>query len=64
MAKPLSTRRRSGASSRGDGGEAGSPFPVRREELTSTVLETEAWRASCGRSRRRLKPRVFAEGRF
>lgn len=35
MAKPLSTRRRSGASSRGDGGAAGSPFPERREETIS-----------------------------
>ena len=28
------------------------------------IREDEAWRDSCGRSRRRLKARAFAEGRF
>ena len=33
-------------------------------ERVLNIREDEAWRDSCGRSRRRLKPRAFAEGRF
>ena len=38
-----------------------------RRKIGERMLKTredEAWRDSCGRSRRRLKPRAFAEGRF